>query len=118
MRRKTIAVDFDGVLHGYSRGWQGGVIYDPPKPGAGDALALLHQRFDLVIFTAREEATHEQVWAWLHKYNLAAFIKEVTNRKPMAAVYIDDRAIRFTSWDQALRMTRTVLEDDDWRPVQ
>src|SRR3546814_17831472 len=30
----TVALDFDGVIHRYSKGWRGGVIHDPPMPGA------------------------------------------------------------------------------------
>lgn len=34
MSKKTICVDFDGVIHKYSKGWQGDVIYDEPVEGA------------------------------------------------------------------------------------
>lgn len=30
----TISIDFDGVIHQYSKGWQNGEIYDPPIRGA------------------------------------------------------------------------------------
>ncbi|MFJ9114445.1 hypothetical protein ACIRJO_02730 [Streptomyces sp. NPDC102394] len=131
----TVAVDFDGVVHGYSRGWADGTIYDPPLPGAIDALHLLMDEHPVFIFTTREP---EQVRAWLAEYGFDATTDErcshcsrrgdsgnpadcsyckgsglltfwnprgqllVTNRKLAAEVYIDDRALHFQNWDQAL----------------
>lgn len=95
-----VAVDFDGVLHGYSNGWQGGAIYDPPVEGTREALIELTKRYELVVFTARHDL--DAVRAWLVKHRLSHFFHDVSNRKPAAAVYLDDRALKFTSWAQAL----------------
>ena len=38
MEDKTIAVDFDGFIHKYSKGWHDGSIYDEPVEGAAEAL--------------------------------------------------------------------------------
>ena len=35
----------------------------------------------------------ELVWEWLHKYDLAKYIKDVTAEKPRCICYIDDKAI-------------------------
>lgn len=61
----TIAVDFDGVIHAYSRGWADGSIYDPPVPGALEGLGALLDQEAVFIFTAREP---EQVAEWLLAY--------------------------------------------------
>lgn len=131
----TIAVDFDGVIHGYTRGWADGTIYDPPIPGAITGLRQLMEQDSVFIFTTREP---EQVMPWLEQYDLDVTIDErcslcsrgstktpnpdcricqgsglltfwnardqllVTNRKLAAVAYLDDRAVRFTAWDQAL----------------
>jgi hypothetical protein len=118
MRRKTVSLDFDGVLHAYSRGWSGGACYDVPVNGTADALAKLHERFRLVVTTAREAHTHEEVWDWLEQHKLAGYIDQVSNTKPPAAYYIDDRAIRFTgSWDDALAEVDRLEESDSWKPL-
>lgn len=110
-RKQTIAVDFDGVIHQYSRGWQDGMIYDPPMPGAIEALERLHRRYRVVILTTRVNPDmpggNEQlkrVVDWLEEqgFEEGVHFDEVTHAKPPAVVYIDDRALHFTSWDQTL----------------
>jgi hypothetical protein len=50
---KTVAVDFDGVIHLYSRGWFDGTIYDPPVPGTLEALAALQADYAVFVHTTR-----------------------------------------------------------------
>ncbi|GAA0289366.1 hypothetical protein PV735_05425 [Streptomyces turgidiscabies] len=112
----TIAVDFDGVIHAYSLGWCDGTIYDPPLPGALDGLRALMDQDAVFIHTSRNT---EQVADWLFErgeFNITweppgeatcEFWNDrdrllVTNRKLPATAYLDDRAVRFADWDQAL----------------
>lgn len=113
----TVGVDFDGVIHRYSRGWADGTIYDEPVDGAFAALRGIMAQHALFVFTTRDA---EQVAVWLRGHGFttvtdasdvaqlsptfwdARGIILVTNRKLAAIAYIDDRAIRFTAWDQAL----------------
>ena len=112
----TVAVDFDGVIHAYDKGWQDGSIYGEPVPGAFDGLTLLMQRYAVFIHTSRDPG---QVGRWMKKHSdipVAWFEDDrnppqfwnhqdsilITSRKLPAVAYIDDRAIRFESWDQAL----------------
>lgn len=92
-----VLVDFDGVLHRYSRGWDDGTAYDPPIEGASEALAELDGRgYEIVIFSTRDA---DQITAWLEHWGFPAY--RVTDRKEPAVAQIDDRAIRFTDWAQA-----------------
>jgi hypothetical protein len=107
----TIAVDFDGVIHAYSRGWADGTIYDPPLPGALNGLRTLMREDAVFIHTSREP---KQVAEWLTGHGFACQTEYdglfwnqrrrllVTNRKLPALYYLDDRAVRFTNWVQAL----------------
>lgn len=109
---RTIAIDFDGVIHAYSQGWHDGTIYDPPVPGALEAIkALQGQNNAVYIHTSRSPY---QVAEWLHRHGVAAATEFhgpfwsdiervlVTDRKLPALAFIDDRAIRFVDWQQAL----------------
>jgi hypothetical protein len=107
----TIAVDFDGVIHAYSKGWADGTIYDEPMPGALEGLRQLLDQTAVFIFTTRDVG---QVAAWLLARGFhvrtghdGPFWNErgpllVTNEKLAATAYLDDRAVRFENWDQAL----------------
>jgi hypothetical protein len=107
---KTIAIDFDGVLHKYSKGWRNGEIYDEPMEGAVGACKLLIERgYNLVVFTVRKNT--RAVEEWLRKNGFPEM--KVTNQKPKAVAYIDDRGIRFQSWGQAM-IALSVLEKGNW----
>lgn len=113
----TIAVDFDGVVHQYSRGWNGGEIYDPPVPGAIEALHELMEVDAVCIFTASGNERRGRIAAWLCDLGVPAvsdspitereFWNErgmvlVTSRKYPARAYVDDRGITFQTWEQTM----------------
>ncbi len=88
----VVCVDLDGVLNAFD-GWRGADFFHPPRPGAREFLLGLRQRgYRVVVFTVRW-APH--VTAWLEEHGLAPMVSEVTNQKPPAHVYVDDRAICF-----------------------
>ena len=96
----NIAVDFDGVIHRYSKGWHDGTIYDEPMEGARDALGhLMDKGHRIIIHSAREN--HVLMAVWMENHNIPYSCVHVGN-KPRAHVYIDDRGLRFVSWPQAL----------------
>jgi hypothetical protein len=97
MYKPKLLVDFDGVIHTYSRGWADGTAYDPPMPGAKMALdALSRAGYEVVIFSTRD---WEDIGDWLKKWGFPDY--RVTNIKEPAVAQIDDRAIRFESWSQS-----------------
>ncbi|HJT86777.1 MAG TPA: hypothetical protein VJ732_02950 [Bryobacteraceae bacterium] len=98
--KPLVCVDLDGVLNAYD-GWQGADFFHPPRPGAGEFLKRLNELgYRVVVFTVRW-APH--VERWLEHHGLSAYVSEVTDRKPPAHVYVDDRAVCFTGdFDKAL----------------
>lgn len=101
IKKKTIAIDFDGVIHRYSKRWQGMAnAYDPPMEGAIEAIKRLKaEGYHLIIFSSRDTNV---IRKWLVKYDLDTYFEDVTNTKIPAKVYIDDRAYRFESWEKTM----------------
>jgi 5'(3')-deoxyribonucleotidase len=106
MDKKTLAIDFDGVIHKYSSGWTGVIGYDEPVEGAKDVMKYLMRNYNVVIHTTclnpvfKNDKALDQMLEWLEKYGFKKGIHytDITNNKPPAIAYIDDRAIRFTNW--------------------
>ena len=97
-KEKTIAVDFDGVIHKYSKGFQGlHNAYDPPMPGVFDGLEELKKMgYRLIIVSSRPV---EPIKEWLEKYNMSHYFDDISNTKHPARYYIDDHAVRFEKND-------------------
>lgn len=98
----TIAIDFDGVIHKYSKGWHDKTVYDVPIEGAFDAINRLQIKgYTVYILTARNPT---EVEAWMTKHYPPEYgpIPDISNVKRAAVAYIDDRAIRFTNWKDIL----------------
>jgi hypothetical protein len=90
----TLAIDFDGVVHKYSKGFQGlQNAYDGPNKGTREALEELIERgFRLIIVSSRPV---DVINKWLEKQDMAKYFEEVTNIKRPASFYIDDHALYF-----------------------
>jgi phosphoglycolate phosphatase-like HAD superfamily hydrolase len=107
-KEKTIAIDFDGVVHQYSRGFQGlENAYDPPMPGARCSLTILREKgYRLIIVSSRPV---DVINEWLKKEEMDHFFDDVSNTKHPARYYIDDHAIRFekeseSAWKDTLEL--------------
>lgn len=103
--RRTICLDFDGVIHSYRSGWCGiDNIPDPPIHGTDRAISRLRQDYRVVINSARcaTKEGRDAIRSWLQKH--AIEVDEVCEHKPPALVYVDDRGIRFQGdWFEALQ---------------
>jgi FMN phosphatase YigB (HAD superfamily) len=98
---RIACVDFNGVLDAYT-GWRGADHFDPPRAGARSFLeALVSRGFRIVVFTTRWP---DDVWRWLREHGLEHLVERVTDRKPAAHVFVDDRAVCFRGdFDETLR---------------
>jgi hypothetical protein len=114
MRGKpTICLDFDGVVHAYSKGWQDGSIYDGMVPGFLEWAAEAQKHFILCIYSSRSSSDEGRLamGKWLadqlRKWKGEPIEFTMSAEKPPAWVTIDDRAVRFDgNWD-----------DPDLRPI-
>lgn len=114
MSKLILLVDFDGVIHSYTSGWQGvDVIPDPPVSGALQFLRKATEHFEVCIYSARScdtrgiKAMVRWLLEWVEKEGLdnPELPPEATqwydgirfpSQKPSAFLTIDDRAICFT----------------------
>lgn len=113
----TLAIDFDGVVHKYSKGFQGlHNAYDVPNEGTREALEeLISRGFRLIIVSSRPV---DAINKWLKKYDMAKYFEEVTNIKRPASFYIDDHALYFNKnlenpWQKVLDVVKSPKKKEE-----
>lgn len=95
----TIAVDFDGVIADYD-GWQGETVHGPPRADVIDALNRLRaEGWRIIVYSSRAES---EITPYLVD-NCVPYdevnrnsLRRTGGAKPVANVYWDDRAYRYT----------------------
>jgi hypothetical protein len=118
VKRPTLCVDFDGVIHSYTSAWiDEKTIPDPPVPGALRWLWEATKLFKVVIYSSRSKLDEGRVamLKWMmaegqKEFGLghpmsgfdaeggpveAPYPIDFAHEKPAAFLTIDDRAIQF-----------------------
>jgi len=108
---KNIAIDFDGVIHTFDKGFHDGTCYGDPIEGSLEALREIAKEYNIIIFTAKAKPSRplvngktgtELVQEWLEKHNVMQYVKEITAEKPRSQIYIDDKGYHFQDWGSTL----------------
>ena len=107
---KNLAIDFDGVLHNFDKGWHDGTCYGDPLPFALEAIRELSDTWNIIIFSSKVrpdrplvngKTGYQLVEEWLIKHEVRHLVQEITHEKPRAEHYIDDKAIEFkNNWKE------------------
>ncbi len=107
--KPILCVDFDGVIHSYERGWQGGEIYGTITPGFFEWLEVVCQKFKVMVYSSRsqDEAMRDAMMHWFVRHyetwrsanGQTELIEDApfgfATQKPAAWLTIDDRTIQF-----------------------
>jgi len=100
--KEIIVLDFDGVIHSYTSGWQGAdVANDPPVPGVREFILAAANEFKICIISARSNQSGGIRCMAEYLYNILGLPADVMSEidfpthKPPAHLWIDDRAVCF-----------------------
>lgn len=127
-QKPNLVIDFDGVIHSYERGWQGGEIYGSIVPGFFEWAEKAKEYFTLMIYSSRsgshktrqpmEDFIHVQLqaWKWDHMDSNLIFKDFIfAQYKPPAFLTIDDRAITFNGkWNDPKFSPQALLAFKPW----
>ena len=131
--KPILCLDFDGVIHKYSKGWQGGAIYDTYVPGFFKWASEACKHFKLVVYSSRSKdpdgsrLMREAIGKWsiqsiidgemAPEYDWSELFGalEYAHEKPPAFLTIDDRAITFNGvWSHPWLAPSSLLTFKPW----
>lgn len=124
-KSKTICIDFDGVLSDYSKGYQGLDVFGDMLPNADIGTKVLKEKgWKIIIYTTRPATDALKKWLDDNKITYD-YINENPDQpedakegcKLIADIYLDDRGMRFTKWNEWLM--REIAEFEPYnQPVE
>jgi hypothetical protein len=117
--KKSIAVDLDGVIIEYDGLWKGPEVFGPIIPGAIEGLKQLKEMgFTIIVYTTRNNCMASSMGDYdaAELTNMVRVLLDffdipydyISLFKPLAAYYLDDRAVRFTNWTKAVKDIKTM----------
>ncbi len=110
--KKTILIDLDGVLNYYDGKYNSDYI-PPIREDAIDFIKKLSDSFEIKLFTARNLLLASK---WVIENGLEQFIKDITNIKEPAWLYVDDRCINFDgNFDN---LTNNIYSFEPWHKAK
>ncbi len=89
--KKTILIDFDGVLNEYKGDFDNNFLPEIKK-GAREFIINLSKEYEVKLFTARNKIL---TCKWLIENGIDNYISDITNVKEPAWLYVDDRCLKF-----------------------
>lgn len=89
----VVVFDFDGVLA--DNRWPSPSLGNPDVNALKAIEHYCEQNCEVIILTARPESHFVRIWKWLRDFDIDWAVYDVTNRKPAASLYFDDRAVRW-----------------------
>ena len=92
---RTICLDFDGVIHLNARFVASTIIVGEPVHGVTHAIERLREQYKVVVHSCRcaSDGGVDAIKDWLMLHGIE--VDDVVDYKPLAEVYVDDRAVPF-----------------------
>lgn len=99
-----IIVDLDGTICTEEKMFSRSLA-KPLEDAVTSINALYDQGHTIIIYSARTWMEFEMTTAWLKQNNIK--YHQLIMGKPIGDVWIDDRAIRFTSWKEVMEQLKS-----------
>ena len=111
---KTVVFDFDGVISSYKSGWHGAdVIVDPPVDGIKEQIDILRESgYKVVVVSSRCRSVKGKNAIFDYLFANHIKVDEISDTKPPAIAYVDDRAICFNGKSEGL--AEQVMRFKNW----
>ncbi len=92
-----IIIDLDGTICTEEKQFSRSLAR--PLPGAsGQISRLMEEGHTVIIYSARSWQEFEMTRDWLARYQIP--YSQLVMGKPTGDLWIDDRAVRFTNWEE------------------